>query len=182
MNEFDKFTSEVGESRVSIYERFSKLMNDMERNLIKPIPIAVNTKFLNSLQPEWRKYIINLCLSRNLHSDDYGLLNQAIVQDDGVDIQSKNVGNSGRYMKRTTNNQGDAAGNVNVQRNTGNATNVHRIPRTTTNSWNGLNIQCYNCNAKGYCARYYPKPRVHDLKYFVTPSKYRSEKVICDNR
>ncbi|GKD74384.1 hypothetical protein Tco_1332666, partial [Tanacetum coccineum] len=34
------------------------------------------------------------------------------------------VGKGGRYVRRTTNNQGDVARNVNVQNNTGNATNA----------------------------------------------------------
>ncbi|GKD46548.1 integrase, catalytic region, zinc finger, CCHC-type containing protein [Tanacetum coccineum] len=62
--------------------------------------------------------------------------NQAIVQADHVDIQSKNVGNSGRIL------------------------------RTTTNFGNATNVQCYNCNAKGHYAIDCPKPRVRDSKYF----------------
>ncbi|GKF57965.1 hypothetical protein Tco_0171502, partial [Tanacetum coccineum] len=53
--------------------------------------------------------------------------------------QRINVGNGGRNMRRTTDNQGDAVGNENVQ----------RILRTTDNSRNASNVQCYNCNVKG---------------------------------
>ncbi|GJS62469.1 gag-pol polyprotein [Tanacetum coccineum] len=52
-NEFDNFTSVTGESIKSVYERFSKLMNDMDRQEVLPKQIAINTKFLNSLQPNW---------------------------------------------------------------------------------------------------------------------------------
>nr|GEX87647.1 hypothetical protein [Tanacetum cinerariifolium] len=69
-------------------------------------------------------------------------------------------------MRRITDNQGDSAGNVNVQKDIGNATNVQRILRTTVYSGNDPNIQCYNCNAKGHYARDSPKPRVHVSKYF----------------
>ncbi|GKD80849.1 gag-pol polyprotein, partial [Tanacetum coccineum] len=92
--------------------------------------------------------------------------NQAIVQADRVDIQSKTVGNSGQYVKRITDNQGDSARNVNVEKDTGNTTNTQRILRTTTNSGNAPNVQCYNCNAKGHYARDCLKPRVRDSKYF----------------
>ncbi|GKD42209.1 hypothetical protein Tco_1266854 [Tanacetum coccineum] len=51
LNEFDKFTYEARESLSSMYNRFSQLINDLEINKIKPITMAVNTKFLNSLQP-----------------------------------------------------------------------------------------------------------------------------------
>ncbi|GKA68404.1 putative reverse transcriptase domain-containing protein [Tanacetum coccineum] len=91
---------------------------------------------------------------------------KSIIQADGVDIQSKNVGDSGRYVRRITNNQRDSARNVNVQKDIGNATNVQRILITTDNSGNGPNVQCYNCNVKGHYTRDCPKPRVHDSKYF----------------
>ncbi|GJY91417.1 integrase, catalytic region, zinc finger, CCHC-type containing protein, partial [Tanacetum coccineum] len=63
-------------------------------------------------------------------------INQAIVQADHVDIQSKNVKNG------------------------------RRIPRTTTNSKNGPNVQCSICNAKGHYARDFLKPKVRNSKYF----------------
>ncbi|GJT84644.1 hypothetical protein Tco_1066361 [Tanacetum coccineum] len=55
-NEFDQFVAEPGESLVSVYNRFAQLMNDLERNNMKFPTVSVNTKFLNSLQPEWLKY------------------------------------------------------------------------------------------------------------------------------
>ncbi|GKA19803.1 hypothetical protein Tco_0699718 [Tanacetum coccineum] len=60
----------------------------------------------------------------------------------------------------------DSAGNVNVQKETKNATNVQGIIRTMTNSGNGPNVQCYNFNTKGHYGRHYPKPWVRELKYF----------------
>ncbi|GKA54234.1 hypothetical protein Tco_0753183, partial [Tanacetum coccineum] len=47
MNEFDKFSVEIGESLTSVYERFSTPVNNVDRNKIKPSEIALNTKFLN---------------------------------------------------------------------------------------------------------------------------------------
>ncbi|GKA73568.1 hypothetical protein Tco_0779870 [Tanacetum coccineum] len=52
MNEFDKFVAVEGESLTSVYERFSTLTNVMDRNKVHPLKISLNTKFLNSLQPE----------------------------------------------------------------------------------------------------------------------------------
>ncbi|GJT13052.1 hypothetical protein Tco_0860094 [Tanacetum coccineum] len=57
MNEFDKFSVDSRESLESVYERFSRLMNNMQRNKLLPDPITINSKFLNSLQPEWSKYV-----------------------------------------------------------------------------------------------------------------------------
>nr|GEW04098.1 putative ribonuclease H-like domain-containing protein [Tanacetum cinerariifolium] len=57
MDEFDKFTAKEGESLESAYERLKTLVNIMDRNNVLPIPVSINTKFLNCLQPEWIKYV-----------------------------------------------------------------------------------------------------------------------------
>nr|GFC30225.1 putative reverse transcriptase domain-containing protein [Tanacetum cinerariifolium] len=51
-NEWERFTSNEGESIESYYHRFLKLMNDLKRNKHFPEKIASNLKFLNNLQPE----------------------------------------------------------------------------------------------------------------------------------
>ncbi|GKE42651.1 hypothetical protein Tco_1469935 [Tanacetum coccineum] len=43
-NEFDRFTFMAGESLESVYERFSRLMNEMEQNQVLPYKTAINTK------------------------------------------------------------------------------------------------------------------------------------------
>ncbi|GJS51765.1 retrovirus-related pol polyprotein from transposon TNT 1-94 [Tanacetum coccineum] len=63
-NEFDQFVAEPGESLVSVYNRFAQLMNDLERNNMKFPTVSVNTKFLNSLQPEWLKYVTQVRLAK----------------------------------------------------------------------------------------------------------------------
>ncbi|GJW81819.1 hypothetical protein Tco_0145794 [Tanacetum coccineum] len=57
MDEFDKFAAKEGESLESVYERLTMLVNIMDRNNVHPIPVSINTKFLNCLQPEWSKYV-----------------------------------------------------------------------------------------------------------------------------
>ncbi|GKB02732.1 ACT domain-containing protein ACR8-like protein [Tanacetum coccineum] len=46
-----------GESLESVYERLTTLVNIIDRNNVHPIPVSINTKFLNCLQPEWSKYV-----------------------------------------------------------------------------------------------------------------------------
>nr|GEU48301.1 hypothetical protein [Tanacetum cinerariifolium] len=55
-NEWERFTSNEGESIESYYHRFLKLMNDLKRNKHFPEKIASNLKFLNNLQPEWSQH------------------------------------------------------------------------------------------------------------------------------
>ncbi|GKB94173.1 hypothetical protein Tco_0980310 [Tanacetum coccineum] len=70
-NEFDQFVAELGEALVSVYNCFAQLMNDLERNGIKFPKVTVNIKFLNCLQPEWLKYVTQVCLAKRLTEDSY---------------------------------------------------------------------------------------------------------------
>ncbi|GJW91866.1 hypothetical protein Tco_0169419 [Tanacetum coccineum] len=223
-NEFDQFVAEPGEALVSVYNRFAQLMNDLERNkMIFPI-VTVNTKFLNSLQPEWLKYVTQqfkklfnasrakklekshdpLALvaytgssSRNTSSyyvthptsvvdydDEYqqddvqtnsedplasamlllaraitqnfsnptnnrlrtssNTRNQAIIQGDRVNIQSRNSGNTGRNTRRAYV-QEEVVEGSNAQHETG---NVQRTLRTLS-SGNNSTVQMLQLSGKG---------------------------------
>ncbi|GKB04065.1 hypothetical protein Tco_0832208 [Tanacetum coccineum] len=50
MDEFEKFVAKEGKSLESVYERLITLVNIMDRNNVRPIPVSINTKFLNCLQ------------------------------------------------------------------------------------------------------------------------------------
>ncbi|GKC31707.1 copia protein [Tanacetum coccineum] len=261
-NEFDQFVAEPGEALVSVYNRFAQLMNDLERNkMIFPI-VTVNTKFLNSLQPEWLKYVTQVRLAKRLTVDSFDDLfdylqqfeklvnasrakklekshdplalvahtgsssrntssyyvthptsvvdyddeyqqddvqtnsedplasamlllaraitqnfsnptnnrlrtssntrNQAIIQGDMVNIQSRNSGNTGRNTRRAYV-QEEVVERSNAQNETG---NVQRTLRTSSSGNNSI-VQCYNCSGKGHYARNCPKLRVRDSKYFM---------------
>nr|GEZ66442.1 hypothetical protein [Tanacetum cinerariifolium] len=70
-NEWERFTSNEGESIESYYHRFLKLMNDLKRNKHFPEKIASNLKFLNNLQPEWSRYVTIVHQTKDLHTADY---------------------------------------------------------------------------------------------------------------
>nr|GEU68445.1 reverse transcriptase domain-containing protein [Tanacetum cinerariifolium] len=70
-NEWERFTSNEGESIESYYHRFLKLMNDLERNKHFPEKIASNLKFLNNLQPEWSRHVTIVHQTKDLHTADY---------------------------------------------------------------------------------------------------------------
>nr|GEX67597.1 hypothetical protein [Tanacetum cinerariifolium] len=70
-NEWEKFTSTDGESIESYYHHFMQLMNDLKRNKNFPEIIAANLKFLNNLQPEWKRYVTKVGQIKNLHEADF---------------------------------------------------------------------------------------------------------------
>ncbi|GJR67025.1 integrase, catalytic region, zinc finger, CCHC-type containing protein [Tanacetum coccineum] len=238
-NEFDQFVAEPGEALVSVYNRFAQLMNDLERNDMHFPIVTINTKFLNSLQLEWLKYVTQVRLAKRLtvdmfddlfdylqqfeklvnvskakklekshdplalvahtgsscrntssyyvthptsvvdYEDEYqqddvhnnyedpltsAMLNQAIIQGDRVNIQSRNFGNAGRNNRRAYV-QEEIVDGSNAPNETG---NVQRTLRTSS-SGNTSTVQCYNSSGKGHYARNCPKPRNDFL--FVDASK-----------
>nr|GFC25951.1 hypothetical protein [Tanacetum cinerariifolium] len=70
-NEFDQFVVEPGEALVSIYNRFAQLVNDLERNDMHFLIVTINTKFLNSFQLEWLKYVTQVRLAKRLTVDTF---------------------------------------------------------------------------------------------------------------
>nr|GEW01503.1 hypothetical protein [Tanacetum cinerariifolium] len=70
-NEWEKFTSTDGESIKSYYHHFMQLMNDLKRNKHFPENIATNLKFLNNLQPEWKRHVTIVRQTKNLHEADF---------------------------------------------------------------------------------------------------------------
>nr|GEW45024.1 hypothetical protein [Tanacetum cinerariifolium] len=70
-NEWERFTSNEGESIESYYHRFLKLMNDLKRNKHFTEKIASNLKFLNNLQPEWSRHVTIVHQTKDLHTADY---------------------------------------------------------------------------------------------------------------
>ncbi|GJS50932.1 retrovirus-related pol polyprotein from transposon TNT 1-94 [Tanacetum coccineum] len=92
------------------------------------------------------------------------MMNQAVIQDGRVDIQTKNAGyggNGNKNARRQSRNQAFNAGNGNDDSNQ----IIQRAPRTESTR-RKANVQCYNCIEKGHYARDCLKPRVHDAKYF----------------
>nr|GEW32566.1 nucleotide-binding alpha-beta plait domain-containing protein [Tanacetum cinerariifolium] len=67
-NEFDMFAYWKGESLRDFYLRFSLLLNDMNIYNMKLEQFQVNTKCLNTLPPEWSKFVTDVKLVRDLHT------------------------------------------------------------------------------------------------------------------
>ncbi|GKA42000.1 retrovirus-related pol polyprotein from transposon TNT 1-94 [Tanacetum coccineum] len=67
-DKFDKFAYKKWESLREFYLRFSLLVNDMNIYNMKLEQFQVNTKFLNTLPPEWSKFVTNVKLVQDLHT------------------------------------------------------------------------------------------------------------------
>ncbi|GKB19330.1 hypothetical protein Tco_0853253 [Tanacetum coccineum] len=79
-DEFDKFAYKKGETLRDFYLRFSLLLNDMNIYNIKLDQFQVNTKFLNTLPPEWSKFVTYVKLVRDLHTTNIDQLHAYLGQ------------------------------------------------------------------------------------------------------
>nr|GEX28257.1 hypothetical protein [Tanacetum cinerariifolium] len=70
----------LGESLRDFYLRFSLLLNDMNIYNMKLEQFQVNTKFLNTLPPEWSKFVTNVKLVRDLHTTNVDQLHAYLGQ------------------------------------------------------------------------------------------------------
>ncbi|GKD77152.1 hypothetical protein Tco_1339773 [Tanacetum coccineum] len=77
---FDKFTHIKGESLHQYYLRFTQLINDMNIYKMKLEKFQVNTKFLNSLPPEWSKFVTDVKLVKDLHTTNFHQLHAYLEQ------------------------------------------------------------------------------------------------------
>nr|GEU49896.1 copia-type polyprotein [Tanacetum cinerariifolium] len=69
-DELNKFTSEPKESTHSYDLRFAKLINDINMIPMSMIPMQINTKFVNHLQPEWSRFVTTAKQARNIHRNN----------------------------------------------------------------------------------------------------------------
>nr|GEX31479.1 hypothetical protein [Tanacetum cinerariifolium] len=77
---FDKFTYQKGETLCDFYLRFSLLLNEMNMYNMKLEQFQVNTKFLNTLPPEWSKFVTDVKLVRDLHTTNVDQLHAYLGQ------------------------------------------------------------------------------------------------------
>ncbi|GJX55893.1 hypothetical protein Tco_0500627 [Tanacetum coccineum] len=77
---FDKFAHIKEESLHQYYLRFTQLINDMNIYKMKLEQFQVNTKFLNSLSPEWSKFVTDVKLVKDLHTTNFDQLHTYLQQ------------------------------------------------------------------------------------------------------
>nr|GEW34763.1 hypothetical protein [Tanacetum cinerariifolium] len=79
-DEFDKFAYKKGEPLRDFYLRFLLLLNDMNIYNVKLEQFQVNIKFLNTISPEWRKFMTDVKLVRDLHTPNIDQLHAYLEQ------------------------------------------------------------------------------------------------------
>ncbi|GJY40157.1 hypothetical protein Tco_0427427 [Tanacetum coccineum] len=79
-DEFDKFAYNNGETLRDFYLRFSLLLNNMNIYNVKLEQFQVNIKFLNTLPPEWRKFMTDVKLVQDLHTNNIDQLHAYLGQ------------------------------------------------------------------------------------------------------
>ncbi|GJX52092.1 retrovirus-related pol polyprotein from transposon TNT 1-94 [Tanacetum coccineum] len=131
-DKYDKFSFVKGETLYQYYCRFAQLINNMNVINMSMRPVQVNTKFLNSLPPEWRDDP-NACLNKAMDFLIPVASSRVTVQQvQGRQGQSY-AGNS--YKVNATSSGGNNAGGQ------------------------GRVVQCYNCQGGGHKARQCIQPK-----------------------
>nr|GEU43322.1 hypothetical protein [Tanacetum cinerariifolium] len=154
-NEWENFTSTDEEFIESYYHHFMKLMNDIKRKKHYPENIAANLKFLNNLQPKWKRHVTIVRQTKNFHEADFTQIYDflKINQDENAGVQSGGNQNGLVVVPGIANQNG-----------TGNVVAV-RVEGTR----NGNQARCYNCRGLGHIARNYTgRPRRRDATYLQT--------------
>ncbi|GJT48395.1 hypothetical protein Tco_0974552 [Tanacetum coccineum] len=111
---FDKFTHIKGESLHTYYLQFTQLINDMNIYKMNMEQFQVNTKFLNSLPPEWNLGFAILVFS--LGDDPIACLNKAM--DFLMAIASSRFPTTNNQLRTSSNSRNQATiqdGRVTVQ-------------------------------------------------------------------
>ncbi|GJU42353.1 hypothetical protein Tco_1195310 [Tanacetum coccineum] len=79
-DEFDKFAYKKGETLCDFYLSFLLLLNHINIYNMKLEQFQVNTKLLNTLPPEWSKFVTDVKLVRDLHTTNIDQLHAYLGQ------------------------------------------------------------------------------------------------------
>nr|GEU62022.1 hypothetical protein [Tanacetum cinerariifolium] len=171
-DEFDKFAYKNGESLCKFYLRFSLLLNDMNIYNMKLEQFQVNTKLLNTLPPEWSKFVTDVKLKGDNPIDAINHMMSfltAVVTSRYPPTNNQLRNSSNPRQQATINN-----GRVTIQPIQGRRTSLAAgTSRTYTSGASGNNFEkqrtivCYNCKGEGHMSKQCTKPkRKRDESWF----------------
>ncbi|GJZ38466.1 integrase, catalytic region, zinc finger, CCHC-type containing protein [Tanacetum coccineum] len=188
-DEFDKFAYKKGETLRDFYLRFSLLLNDMNIYNMKLEQFQVNTKFLNTLPPEWSKFVTDVKLVRDLHTTNIDQLHAYLGQhefhanekgDDPIDainhimsfltaVVTSRYPTTNNQLRNSSNPRQQATinnGRVTLQPIQGRQTSLAAgTTRTYTPGASGSyfgkqrTVICYNCKGEGHMSKQCTKPK-----------------------
>ncbi|GJR65458.1 retrovirus-related pol polyprotein from transposon TNT 1-94 [Tanacetum coccineum] len=188
-DEFDKFAYTKGETLRDFYLRFSLLLNDMNIYNMKLKQFQVNTKFLNTLPPEWSKIMIDVKLVRDLHITNIDQLHAYLGQhefhanekgDDPIDVinhmmsfltvvvtssyptTSNQLRNSSNPRQQATINNERVTLQPIQGRQTSLAagtTSTYTLGASGSNSGKQRIVICYKCKGEGHMSKQCTKPK-----------------------
>nr|GEZ25077.1 hypothetical protein [Tanacetum cinerariifolium] len=151
--------SDIGEQ-----EKKAKLFNEWEKFTNKHFPknIASNLKFLNNLQPEWKRHFTIVRQTKNLHEADFTQIYDFLKmnQEENSMIQgAQNAGVSGGNQNGLV-----VVPGIANQNGTGNV-----VAARAEGTRNGNQARCYKCRGLGYIAgNCIARPRRRDTAYLQT--------------
>ncbi|GJR39998.1 retrovirus-related pol polyprotein from transposon TNT 1-94 [Tanacetum coccineum] len=165
-DEFDKFAYKKGETLRDLYLRFLLLINDMDIYNVKLEQFQLNTKFLNTLPPEWSKFVTDVKLVRDLHTTNIDQLHAYLGQ---YEFHANEV----RLMHERNSDLLDLQGDdpidaINHMMLFLSAVVTSRYPTTNNqlrnlsnprNSGKQRTVICYNCKGEGHMSKRCTKPK-----------------------
>ncbi|GJW97403.1 hypothetical protein Tco_0179211 [Tanacetum coccineum] len=139
--------------------RFTQLINDMNIYKMKMEQFQVNTKFLNSLPPEWSKFVTDVKLVKDLHTTNFDHLHAYLEQHK---LHTNEV-----YLMRKRGQDPLALGRQNSYAAGTSGTRANTLGTEENYSGQQRVVKCCNCQGEGHMARQYPKPkRKRDATWF----------------
>nr|GEU48961.1 hypothetical protein [Tanacetum cinerariifolium] len=144
-DEYNKFAYKKGETLRDFYLRFLLLLNDMNIYNVKLEPFQVNTKFLNTLPPEWSKFVTDVKLVRDLHTTNTDQLHAYFGQhefhaNEVCLMHERNI---------------DPLALVSTQQ----MTQTYTPTASESNSRKQRTVICYNCKGEGHMSKQCTKPK-----------------------
>nr|GEX45899.1 hypothetical protein [Tanacetum cinerariifolium] len=133
-DEFDKFAYNKGESLRDFYLRFLLLLNNMNIYNMKLEQFQVNMKFLNTLAPEWSKFVTDVKLVRDLHTLNVDQLHAYLGQHKYHENEGRQNSMTAGMSRQYTSGPSRTLGKQRV-------------------------IVCYNCKGEGHMSKQYIKPK-----------------------
>ncbi|GJV78150.1 retrovirus-related pol polyprotein from transposon TNT 1-94 [Tanacetum coccineum] len=130
------------------YLRFAQLINDMHTIGMTMQQVQVNTKFLNSLQPEWSKFVTDVKLAKNMYNTNFDQWYAYLSQ-------HEEHANEARMMRERYPDPLALSQSFAGTGNKGNATSS----RGNNVASQARVVKCYNCQGEGHMARQCTQPK-----------------------